>query len=332
MRAQNLLLVLVALIICALYVDAHVSTPFAVPSAQIEVSRLHPSHPQWVDHTRTWSSIPPQRHPARVPAPPALLAETERMRARRDVGPSALAPIQFIAYRRILELTHVHNDSVPGDVDAISKPTWTRTLDTDTVEDNYYHKQTSTIAHGSGPHMDAPDHVYVGARTIDEITVGEQTSPFVGINVTIQVLANPDYQVQISDFLAWEAVHGIMPNGSLVTMISGWSAFFYNEAMYRNYGPDGLEHWPGFSANATTWLMTYRPWVRGLATDTISIDAGTNFYYSAHYINMAANKLAVENLALMDSTIPLAGSTIVTSRIRKQGSPEIWTSAFIYAL
>mmetsp|Transcript_20365 Transcript_20365/g.69317 ORF Transcript_20365/g.69317 Transcript_20365/m.69317 type:complete len:337 (+) Transcript_20365:265-1275(+) len=73
-----------------------------------------------------------------------------------------------------------------------------------------------------GTQLDPPAHWNEYGATVSDIPATFAVRPLVVVDVTDKVKADPTYQAQPEDVLAWEAKHGTVPRGSVVFFRSGW--------------------------------------------------------------------------------------------------------------
>src|SRR6476620_2573027 len=66
-----------------------------------------------------------------------------------------------------------------------------------------------------GTQLDPPAHWAPEYPSIDELPATYAVRPLVVISIADQVRKDPGYQMQVSDVLAWERVHGRIPAGSV---------------------------------------------------------------------------------------------------------------------
>ena len=71
--------------------------------------------------------------------------------------------------------------------------------------------------------MDAPAHFIRGRWYIDEIPVERMVAPAVVIDVSQQAAENRDYEMTVDDIVAWEELHGQIPDGAVVFLFSDWA-------------------------------------------------------------------------------------------------------------
>jgi len=238
----------------------------------------------------------------------------------------------------IIDATRMINDSTPTDLDNGLHPQRTGTIDTQTSAVDGYHKQTDVEAGAVGTHFDSPDHVCPSTyficplpgpyRTIDQIKPQEFVGPLRIIDVRPQVSVNVNYQIQVSDVQSSINRCGPVKKGTWFIQQSGWSQYGYNEYLYKGNTGSG-NNFPGWGGDAIQYLVNYTQY-SGVGVDTLSIDAGSNFYYTAHKLNMGNDKVAVESVDLRDPRIPLCGAMVSITPKKRQGAPEQPARVLVY--
>ena len=107
--------------------------------------------------------------------------------------------------------------------------------------------------------------------------------------------------VTVDDLKSWEMENGEIPAGAFVMMYSGWERLIGTQAFL---GDDSGLHFPGFSGEASQWLVDERS-IHGIGVDTLSIDHGPSAPFDTHYIILGAGLVGIENVAnlsaIMDS-------------------------------
>lgn len=205
---------------------------------------------------------------------------------------------------RVQDLTHVFREGFPMFLGAQNPARETLV----TIAANGFYKQRWTFDEHSGTHMDAPGHFIEGGRLAPEIRPRELVNvPIVVVDISGRVEENPDAVVTRDDLRRFERRHGRIPDGALVCMYSGWEARVGSEEAYRNVGPDGKQHFPGFGKAAVEWLLARRR-IRGIGVDTLSLDPGPSTTFDAHVTLLRANRYGLENLANL-KRIPARGAT-----------------------
>jgi kynurenine formamidase len=188
-----------------------------------------------------------------------------------------------------------------------------------TVEKDGYYIQEWRIIEHIGTHVDAPGHFAAGGRLAHELTPHELVTPAVVIDIAGRAAKDPDTVVTVDDLRAFERRYGRIPSGAAVLMHSGWGAKVGDANAYRGTDAKGTLHFPGFSPDATSWLLTKRR-IRSLGVDTLSIDTGTSATFDTHLLLNGADRYGMENLAGLHA-VPRYGATITVGLIPyQQGS------------
>ncbi len=174
---------------------------------------------------------------------------------------------------------------------------------------NFY----SASEHG-GTHADAPKHFSRHGRTIDQVPLAEWIGPAVKIDTTRECSRDRDYLLSVENIIAWEKMHGRIPDGAWVIMYTGIGTRFYPDPK-EVLGTDkkGLSaltelSFPAFSPQAAEYLIRERN-IKGIAVDTPSIDYGKSQDFMVHRIMCGADRLALENIANLDK-LPATGATL----------------------
>ena len=220
-----------------------------------------------------------------------------------------------------IDLTH------PFDADTVYWPTAEgfrlETASEGMTEGGYWYaaKRFSGAEHG-GTHLDAPIHFAAGKWTADQIPVERLIGPGAVVDVTAQCAADRDYQVTAADLQAWEAAHGRLPDGAIVLLRTGFSAFWPDRERYMGTalrGPEGVAalHFPGLHPDAARWLVAERA-ISAIGLDTPSIDFGQSKLFESHQVLFAANVPALENVAHLDR-LPAAGFTVAVLPMKIAG-------------
>ncbi|KAL9955820.1 hypothetical protein ACROYT_G037205 [Oculina patagonica] len=177
--------------------------------------------------------------------------------------------------------------------------------------DGYYFSLygISTSEHG-GTHLDAPRHFAAGKWTTDQIPLDRLIGPAIKIDISSKAAKNPDYQVTMSDFQAWEDKNGKILDDVILLIFTGWGKHWPDRKTYL--GTDtkntSLLHFPGIHPNASRWLVNNRK-VKLVGIDTASIDYGQSTMYETHQVLFKENIPALENVAHMDK-LPAKGFTL----------------------
>ena len=225
------------------------------------------------------------------------------------------------ATRRYVDLSHDLSSQ------AIFWPTGeTFRLDTvaDGVTDQGYYYASNNYSgneHG-GTHIDAPVHFAQGRWTVDQIPLDRLIGNAVVVDVSAASATNPDYQVSVADFTAWEQAHGQLEPDLIVLIRTDFSRRWPDAATYMGTSERGAAavaklHFPGLHPDAATWLAETRK-VKAVGLDTASIDFGQSTLFESHRILYARNIPAFENLTALDQ-LPARGATVYALPMKIKG-------------
>jgi kynurenine formamidase len=202
---------------------------------------------------------------------------------------------------RVRDLSHVFRAGFPV---YVGDPPTRETVAS--IPTNGFYSQKWTFAEHSGTHMDAPGHFVSGGRFSPAITPQELFVPACVIDISARAAGDPDAIVTVEDLRLFEHRHGRIPRGGGAFMFSGWESRVQDPAAYRNVGPDGLFHFPGFGVEAVEWLLEQRD-IGCIGVDTLSLDNGPSQTFGVHKLLLGADRYGLENLANL-STIPPRGT------------------------
>ena len=169
-----------------------------------------------------------------------------------------------------------------------------------------------------GTQIDAPNHFFDGALSLEALPVASLVVPLVVIDVSTRAASDADTSVTVADFEAWEQRHGRIPSQAAVFMTSGWGARIGDAKAFVNKDASGAMHFPGFSAEAATFLARSRD-VAGIGVDTLSLDPGRDHTYAAHKAWLATGKWGVELVANL-SDVPPSGATVFVGASKVTGA------------
>jgi len=173
--------------------------------------------------------------------------------------------------------------------------------------------------HG-GTHLDAPIHFAEGRWTSDEIPLSSLIGPAVVVDVTDR--ATPDYLATVADLEGWEAAHGMIPDGAILLLRTGWGARYADREAYLGTaltGPEAVPalHFPGLAPEAAQWLVDHRH-IAAFGLDTPSVDYGQSTDFQTHVILYTQNIPGFENVANLDQ-LPEAGGFVVALPMKISG-------------
>ncbi|MCB1342359.1 MAG: cyclase family protein [Pseudooceanicola sp.] len=179
----------------------------------------------------------------------------------------------------------------------------------------------------TGTHFDAPAHWFTGRDrplgTVDTLPVGHMVAPACVIDCSAGSAADDDFLLTREMVEAWEAEHGLVPDGAWVLMRSDWSK--RTGADYANLRDDGA-HTPGPDAGCIRWLVEERG-ILGFGTETIGTDAGQGGHFDppfpAHHFLHGAGRYGLQCLTNLH-LLPPVGAVLMTAPLKVHegsGSP-----------
>jgi kynurenine formamidase len=215
----------------------------------------------------------------------------------------------------IVDLSHVFGTTIPTYL-VDEKPA---REDFVTVEANGFYIQRWTFTEHAGTHVDIPAHFIADGVTVDEYPPELLISPAVVIDISAKTEAIDDATLDVADIEAWEVENGEIPAGALVFLYSGWDARWDDPDAFRNADADGVQHYPGFSPEAATFLVEERD-IRGIGVDTLSLDIGASTTFDVHYTILGAGKYGVEGVANLGALLGRQATVFVGVPRWEEGS------------
>jgi kynurenine formamidase len=207
------------------------------------------------------------------------------------LGSVAAAQAQSVG-SEVIDLSHVFGTNVPTYLLG-EQP---QREDYVTVENDGFYIQRWNFTEHAGTHVDIPAHFVSGGETVDNYAADLLISPAVVIDISAKASENDDAALEVSDIEAWESANGEIPAGAVVFLYSGWDSRWDDPEAFRNADSDDVQHYPGFSAEAATFLVEQRD-IRGIGVDTLSLDVGASSTFDVHVIILSAGKYGIEGVA-----------------------------------
>ena len=169
------------------------------------------------------------------------------------------------------------------------------------------------LSEHTGTHIDAPLHFSADGKSVAELPVEDLIAPLVVVDIRAKATDNADAQLTPDDLKAWIATNGVLPQGAVVALNSGWGAHLGTDK-FRNADADGKMHFPGFHVEAVQQLLETS--TKAIAVDTLSLDFGASPDFIVHNTWLPAGRYGIEGIANLDA-LPASGATIVV------GAPKI---------
>jgi kynurenine formamidase len=193
------------------------------------------------------------------------------------------------------------------------------------TEKGYYYsaKKFSAPEHG-GTHIDAPIHFAENGKTVDQIPLEQLFGKAIVIDVSKDALENRDYQVSVQDFSIWESSHGLIPDGAIILLYTGYGKYWPDRLKYLGTDKKGTKalvdlRFPGLHPVAAKWLVENRK-INAVGIDTQSIDYGKSEFFETHRILCKKSIPFFENVANLDK-LPSTGTFVIALPMKiKDGS------------
>lgn len=226
--------------------------------------------------------------------------------------------VKTIAYRKIIDLSHVIHPQIPrwpGD------PEVAFSVHANLETDGFYLRQMSIGEH-SATHINAPNTFDPQGASIDMYSADSLVVSAVVIDIRDRAAIDPDYQLTIADIHAWEAQYQMIPAQSIVLLFTGWQEKWDDPIAFLNQDAIGGLHFPGFSGEATEFLLEQRA-IGGVGSDAHGVDPGNDQHFTTNQLVLKRGGLVLENLTNLDQ-LPAQGATLAIGILRLQsgsGSP-----------
>lgn len=167
-----------------------------------------------------------------------------------------------------------------------------------------------------GTHIDAPVHWATGKDGLDvsQIAPERLVGPAVVLDFSAEASTDPNFLLETSHIVAWEAEHGELPENGWMLYRTGWDQYSKDQDAFLNADENG-SHTPGISAACALWLATERS-ISGIGVETVGIDAGNAAMleppFPVHYYLLGHDKYGITSLQnLVD--LPVTGAMIIVA-------------------
>ena len=185
----------------------------------------------------------------------------------------------------------------------------------------YFSNNYSASEHG-GTHLDAPIHFAEGKNSVDVIPINNLIASAVVVDVSDKTMKNRDYQIGVVDFEDWEAQHGIILDGLILLLNTGYDKFWSDLEKYMGTAKRGEAavselHFPGLDPEAARWLVEERN-IKAIGLDTPSIDYGQSVLFESHQILFGRNIPVFENVSNIDK-LPSTGFIVIALPMKIKG-------------
>ncbi|BAZ52152.1 cyclase family protein [Nostoc sp. NIES-4103] len=218
-----------------------------------------------------------------------------------------------ITFSRVIHLSHVIDVDIPqwaGD------PPVEFTTVAELSQDGYYLRRFSLGEHSS-THVNAPNSFHSSGVGIDQYSAESLVVPAIVIDIHEAAAIDPDYALTVDDILVWEEKYNQISPGSLVLLNTGWQNKWLDKDKFFNQDTQGTAHFPGFSSDATHFLLNERQIV-GIGIDTHGVDPGQDNSFATNRLVLEQARIVLENLTNLDQ-LPPKGTTLVIGILRLRG-------------
>lgn len=186
---------------------------------------------------------------------------------------------------QIIDLSHEISEQMTV-FGGMEKPEITRKY---TVEKDGFKLHELKISSHTGTHVDAPAHMIVGMKNLDDFSLNQffgqglmlKVNQFANGEIPLDFLKKHESQIQKTEFLI---------------LNSGWFKKWETAEYQVNY--------PILSQESAQWLTQFK--LKGIGLDAISIDPTDSQNAPLHHIILGAGFLIIENLANLDA-LPESG-------------------------
>ena len=162
-------------------------------------------------------------------------------------------------------------------------------------------------------HIDFYGHFIKGAPLSKQYGVKDMVFPLCVVDITAKMAQDPCYAVTSEDIWDYEAQYGPIPDGTFVTLYTGWSKRWPDMDTLSGIGADGSENFPHWSMDAVKYIYE----VRSAASnnhETLDMDVPREAIALGNltcerYV-LSKEKLQIELLSNLDQ-VPPAGAVLV---------------------
>jgi len=158
------------------------------------------------------------------------------------------------------------------------------------------HRSDTRLTQFVETRMEAPASFAAGLWTVDQIPAQRLVAPLVVFDVRNSMKQDAGYQVSVDDIASWEKIHGEIPLGAVVMVLTDST---------KNARPAA-----GYSPDAAKFLIEGRE-VVGLGIDSRSIDSGASRDRPVYEYALSRSAYVLENVANLDRAPAVGGMVMV---------------------
>ncbi len=211
-----------------------------------------------------------------------------------------------VSFSRIVDLTHPIAPGIPvwpGDPEV-------RLERIAGIESDGWLLNALTIGEHSGTHIGTSAHFRGDGISVDRLPPASLVRAAVAIDARGWMLEGNEFRLDTSHIEEWEAGNGMIPEGAVVLLNTGWSRKWPDPIRYMGtpHAPSATESSPGFGLESAIFLAEQRG-VAALGIDTHGIDAGTDTELSVNGFWLRGERFHLENLTNLE-LLPPTGITL----------------------
>lgn len=177
----------------------------------------------------------------------------------------------------VIDLSHTINSNMS----TYTKDEKLEVYDIASIEKDGYNEKLLKLCTHTGTHIDAPSHMINKGKTIDEFNIND----FIGVAVIIDV--SNLKKINIEDLIIYKDK---INNCEFVILKTGWDKYWGSSAYLKGF--------PSLTEDAARWLCGFN--IRGIGTDTISIDTFDSIDFEVHNTILSRGKIIIENITNLD--------------------------------
>jgi kynurenine formamidase len=184
---------------------------------------------------------------------------------------------------KIIDLTHTVSPDMPV-YPGTEQPSISQEFSIE--HDGFIEKKITMVSH-TGTHVEAPAHLILGAKTLDQLPVER----FYGKAVLLSIIG---LKTPLIGFEEIEPYLRAIKQSEFVLVRTGWATHWGTEQYFRDY--------PIFSTEAAAMLSSFK--LKGIGIDTISLDLPEGNEFPIHTMFLKNGSVIIENLTNLEHLPP----------------------------
>src|SRR4051794_34771478 len=222
--------------------------------------------------------------------------------------PTLADALRVIQGKQFVDLTHNFSSTTPvwsgfgqATMSAACDP---KTHTPFTIEKDGFRTTFYSMVGQYGTHIDPPAHFSADGTTMDNIPLKEMILPLVVLDMTPMLADDPNHALSVNDILAWEKVHGRVPEGSFAALRTDVYKDWDSKPEHFKRSP-----FPAWSLAAIKFLYDER---KVTATGHESLDTDVTPTMDSETWLLKQGHFQIEAMANLDQ-VPATGAVIVVT-------------------